>query len=887
MRCSVVRAVAMMVWATAGGALAQDLAPNEWVQVGKNDAGVRRGAAVVWLDAQQKFLVLGGLRQDKWTREAKIPPSSPMLTFDPATRKWETVRSADAGAEGFKGRGILQSNAKGALRLNAGAGIGGACAWDAAGQQLYVFASGGEKAFYIYRFDVSARKWVRVSTKKPAAKASGRVSGQFGWGAVFMEGTSAVFDPVNEELLFIGGRTANAADGSVGHWAFSLKEKTWRELTAVDAVLDPLRAKVAVAKTAAREAMAAVRNVYYAALPAAEEAGLLKGKPAALAAAALKLAQEALAAGGAAKGKAVTQAVTRLGGAEKMLASAVDALKAGTLSAGVLKAQFEAAWLLDEAIDCLRCLPGPRKYAGVGYDRTAKKVLVFGGDHGDYLLNDTWVYDCKTKGWRQLFPAVSPKPRRAAGNVLWLPDSGKLALAGGGVYRVKFMYHTRSDSSVADVWTFDMASGAWGLLNSGVAKKGRGAPSLSCRLAAGAGNVLLGLGHRGRWRGQVAPVYLMRVAGAEEDAAAKVGVGPMRRSYLSVVKEYDPLWYDAAPRGDRKAVEAWVSKLKPNEWTAVPKAPRQAAQRSWGTSIFDPDRDQWYHWTGGHMADPVNQLSIYHPGVNRWSISHRGEYFGKGIGFNGRPDCQNHTYLTYAYDTVSKKLVCTTMAGTSLYDPDRSEFEPVFPNPFKQHCYVTSLKSTPRGVVCWHPGYLGLLDAVGRRWARLPIKPVGGAKMPWPQTDGTSFTYDSKRDVLWLSPFAGYQKPSGQIWRYDMKTGELRQMDPGNRKEIGLGPAFRKRSIRETVYLADADLVLFNNFHGGRQVVYDPGKNTWALTNIRQRAKDLGGVDIGLMWDARRKLVWAMSGGRRMFVLRPDVAKFELTVDVPKPAPKK
>jgi galactose oxidase-like protein len=879
--------MASMLLAT-GMAAAAELPANEWTKIGQNDAGVRRGSAVVWLEKAKKFLVLGGLRQDKWTREAKIPPSSAMLTFDPATRKWEAIKSADADAKGFKGRGVLQKNPQGKLRLNAGAAIGGSCTWDADNQQLYVFANAGDKAFHIYRYDVATAKWSLISTKNPPAKATGRVSGQFGYGSIFMEGTSAVLDPVNQELLFIGGRTANAVDGFVGHWALSLKDKTWRTLTAPDATLDAIRAKVVAAKAAARDAMAAARNVYYATLPAEEEAAALKGRPAVLAAKALKLAQEATAAAKAAKGLPGAQALARLNAATQKLTAAADALKAGAVSTDVLKNQFDAAWTLDTAVDCLRTVPGPRTSAGLGYDRAAKKVVVFGGDHGDYLLNDTWTYDCAAKTWTQHFPAVSPKPRRASGNVLWLPGSGRLALAGGVTYRAKFMYFQRNESARADAWTFDASAGTWSLLNSGVAKKGKGTPSLTCRLAAGAGNVLLGLSHHGRWRRQVAPIYLMRVAkaGGTEDAA-KVGCAPMTRVYLSVVKEYNPLWYDAAPRGDPKKVAEWIAKLKPNTWAAVPKAPRPAAQRSWGTSIFDPDRDRWYHWTGGHEADPCSQLSIYYPGINRWTISHLSEHFGKGISFNGRPDCRNHTYLTYAYDTVSKKLICTTMAGTSIYDPDRSEFEPVFPNPFKQHCYVTSLKTTPHGVVCWHPGYFGILDVAGRKWKKLPVKSIDKAKMPWPKTDGTSFTYDSKRDALWFSPFAGYQKPSGQIHRYDMKTGELRTMNPGNRKEIGLGPAFRRRSIRETLYLPDADVILFNNFHHGRQVVYDPTKNTWALTNIKQTVKGLGGVDIGLMWDAKRKLVWAMSGKQKMFVLRLDFAALEVTADVPKPAPKK
>jgi hypothetical protein len=64
---------------------------------------------------------------------------------------------------------------------------------------------------------------------------------------------------------------------------------------------------------------------------------------------------------------------------------------------------------------------------------------------------------------------------------------------------------------------------------------------------------------------------------------------------------------------------------------------------------------------GGHMADPSTGMSTYHPGINRWSLPYVAEYLDKGQTFNGRPDCRNHTNLTYAYDPARNRWCLTSI----------------------------------------------------------------------------------------------------------------------------------------------------------------------------------------------------------------------------------
>ena len=866
----------------AATALAE-LPPNRWQKVGQKEAGCRIGAAVVWLQKEHKFLVLGGLRDDKWTRGEGIGSPYEIMTYDPAGRKWGEV-TPTFGVDGFKKvrRRMFLEDGQGRLRLSPSARIANSFAYD--GDSGRVFVYGAEpKAFNIVAYDIRGRRWTMISTLRPPAGSDGVWPGEWGPTTVFMEGTSPVFDPVNQDILFIGGRTGNAPTGFVGHWAFSLKDKTWRLLEAPDALLDPLREKVTAAIRPARDAMAAARNVFYAAMGSKEQGEAVKGAPARHLEQAVKnvlAAAEALRGAKADgwRGQALKHATTGTAAALTGLRSAHLELAAGKLNAEIIKTIFTAAWSLDEAADCLRALPGPRSSTAVGYDPVGKHVIVFGGDHGDYLLNDTWLYDCAKRSWRRVFPKVCPSARRGPGRIVWLPGQKRLALVGGSTYLPKFVYFRRTARPLGDIWTFDAAAGRWQLLVPD--DKDTPAPTLTCALAAGTGDTLLGLSSKGRWKGVTADYWLMRLVGGKQARKPETTSAAPARTYFTVVEQYDPCWYDAAPRGDRTKVAEWLAGLPANTWTRVPEAPRPAPQRDWGTAIFDPARDQWYHWTGGHMADPADQVSTYHPAVNRWSISYVPSYIGKGIGFAGRPDCMNHTYINYALDPVSKKLVSTSLGGTCVYDPDRREFEPRIAQPFVQHPYYTKTVSTPRGVVCWNRGkYLGLLDVSRRKWNPLPVK----GKLPRVvHGDENALCYDPKRNVLWMYAADGYQKPTGKVWRYDMATGTVEEVAAANREAFG-----RKVRLRETAYVPQLDMVVHNGFVGDRQVAWQPARGRWVLLDTKRdpkHAKDLkqlGGPSIGLMVDPKRKCLWAMGAGRRVFIMKLDVKSLRVIGDSP------
>jgi hypothetical protein len=628
------------------------------------------------------------------------------------------------------------------------------------------------------------------------------------------EGVSVVADPVNKETLYLCGRNGGVPFGSIGSWALAEDGTTWRELTFKSAALDPLRADCLAARRAARDGENAARNIFYAGLDAAPEAAAVKSQPARLVGEAaaqtedLAILLDKTERTDPAAAAAMARAKPLVSKAAADLKAAQSGLAAGQLDATLLKRCFEAQWALDEAADCLANSPGPRQQAAAAYDPENRCIVLFGGNHGDYVMSDTWVYDCAAKTWRQVWPMTAPPPRCAA-TFAWDAERKRLVLTGGQTILRRFEYYKHYEDLPKDAWTFDAKTGEW----------------------TGAG-----------------------------------GVAPGTRTYRSIVPCYDPCWYDGAPRGDAKAVTEWLAQLAPNVWSKVPRQERPAAERDWGTACLDPDRDLIFRWTGGHCSDPSTAMSTYHPGINRWSLSYIPEICGKGMSFNGRPDCMNHTYLNYAYDPLSKRLICTSMGGTGVYNPDRGDFDYSADQPFNRHIYLTCTVGTPKGVMVWTQGYLGLFDAAARTWTRLLTK----STLPANATDGSGVAHDSKRDCLWMFSLAGYEKPLRDVWRCDPTTGEVQAMKPEGLAEIGGAMKF----CRETVYLPKLDLVLLNNFVGGKMVAYDPQKNRLLLLNIdkavEKQGSNLGSYSMGMMYDPKRDLVWGMGNYKDIFVLKID-----------------
>jgi hypothetical protein len=118
----------------------------------------------------------------------------------------------------------------------------------------------------------------------------------------------------------------------------------------------------------------------------------------------------------------------------------------------------------------------------------------------------------------------------------------------------------------------------------------------------------------------------------------------------------------------------------------------------------------------------------------------------------------------------------------------------------------------------------------------------------------TSFIYDSKRDrVLAVGTgIGGSTVKDGEVRCYDIKTGEaseLKAKNAGKVKMVG-------EVCRESVYIPDADLVLFNCGGPDWNYVYDSRKNEWTSVRLKPNNIHGGSLQNGFAYDPKRKLVF-------------------------------
>lgn len=529
--------------------------------------------------------------------------------------------------------------------------------------------------------------------------------------------------------------------------------------------------------------------------------------------------------------------------------------------------------------------PPPRALAPMVYAPTTKKIVLFGGDRLDQLYADTWVYDCATREWEERKPALSPSPRFGHA-LLRMPRSGKIVLLGGKGYSSSTSYcATLYKPLPFEIWTYDVAANEWALIRhyekDGPAEyTSRGGADGAAAAAVSDDDDVLWIGP-GTEKGSTHSAWICRVDASanDSDGAAKYGVKPGTLEFRS--GSFDPEWYTKdVPPPDPAATEAVLKNLAPNTWTALkcPRWPENRMGGGWSTVSFDSDGDRILHMGGGHSAYFGNDMAHYDIATGRWSIACRPQFAleynydlnGPGLwAFNGAP-WGNHNYHAYAYDPTIKRVAYVKGHMTMLYDPETRTWpfaEKFGDLPFFASKYINYLITTPHGVYCWtqtkeSQSKFGLWKLEGgKAWKEIK---TSGEPLPRPVCDGSTITYDAKRDRLLITTSNGKDGPHGQVWSADLKSGEVKKLDPE-----GMDALKGARFARESAYLPKGDLVLIGFLlqgEGGFVVpIYDCEKNRWLAAkmpgaefmNGGKNAKPGSSVDLGLAYDAKRDLVWS------------------------------
>jgi hypothetical protein len=148
-----------------------------------------------------------------------------------------------------------------------------------------------------------------------------------------------------------------------------------------------------------------------------------------------------------------------------------------------------------------------------------------------------------------------------------------------------------------------------------------------------------------------------------------------------------------------------------------------------------------------------------------------------------------------------------------------------------------------------------------------------GLQVPGSAVDSAGTDYDRRRDRLLLFP-GQYAKPyTGQIITVDLKTVVAANADPAGMAGATAMPAL----MRESCYVESADLVLIGvTLPPGEDGVrwtpaYDCAANRWLGLRIdgpNPAGKDGRNVSLGLVYDAKRDLIWAVDTDSHIYVLR-------------------
>jgi len=652
--------------------------------------------------------------------------------------------------------------------------------------------------------------------------------------------------PDGEGLAF-GGQDQDADDGRP-HTRV-LEDGRWRAIHQELRGKNPLQRfqrRIWDLRNEAKNIRARLRFIYFQGLPPAEEAAIFKKEISPLLE---ELRGNVVSRGGEFAGEGgspyekgqIRFALGHLESARTRILSLDEGATPGNL-----KVLYQVQIHLDQAAGALDAEPPPRAIhcgvprrrdgagepaRGLVHDAKTGLFVIFGGDHLDYLTNDTWVFDLAARRWFQRHPPGAPQPR--ANHRLEVLGGGKIRMTGGYTYTSNTDYCGGQYADLNDgPWIYDIQKNLW------------------------TGGELVPADSR---------VYR---------------TGP-----------FHPHFYLQGERPDSAAFQAWLEKLPANEWVPTDPPHRPRLNRDWGTARLDPHRGLMLRWSGGHSAHGGTDVLHFHLATNRWELPFPVEFplgqlysntsYPNGFNFNRRPWMTGHTYQNYAYDPPSRKMV---QAGRPrnfyIYDPGVGEWIGRGKKPpamvYNSCFYTLTLAATPHGALCWdRNGRVHLFDGGAGRWSELELS---GDKLPGAVVDNSTIAYDSKRDrVLVVQKGYGKTPFQGQVYSLDLKTRSVQALSPGGTE---LAPKFAY--IDRCCYDGANDLLLMATYLGDAgdhtpTPAYDCAGNRWVLLDIKYQLERRGGRttrlfphgrSCGIVFDEKRRLIWGTDTNSQVYVLR-------------------
>ena len=552
--------------------------------------------------------------------------------------------------------------------------------------------------------------------------------------------------------------------------------------------------------------------------------------------------------------------------------------------------------------------PPPRMYSRLVCDTKNQVLVLFGGDGQSHYRADTWLFDLKSRTWREA--AIAGPPPRAGHFTVYDPQTGWV-LVGGGF----------NHDDLGDLWAFDAANETWRRLKGAVptgAYINADFDPESRQLLLIANDCAPGHGRSCDVLYSARSTYAYRL----DPKTALLAEEPAKHSAMPK-RPAGQSGHGFKPDPSRiKAQEDKLKKLPVNQWVLLADPVRVAPVRTWGSATFDSDRGRIQLWGGGHCGYGGSDVDSYDVANHTWIGSEEHpEYPHRlwargvrlaGVTFAGNPWTE-HGRRIYAYDpTCRKMLAVRPILSTTGYVPEALRDFPGVPRaradakvktPTAYSKYVTwtfdpdsgrwdligqapagvdTLVTTNRGVLgvnvdwparlkdsgymlSWSPNDPPVDNAVFRfdsnvkKWQRLGDP----QKNPQNLYEMTSLAHDSKRDRLLLH---GGGKNRDEFWAFDLKTNRWQNLNP---RLAGPGGNDPPTCHREIVYLPEQDVFLTYGPAPGKEPgaalwAYRPGENTWNRIAIMPPAGVAPAVARGqnraLVYDPTRDLVLLVLG---------------------------
>ncbi len=876
----------LLTLVSGASAVAGELPVNKWTRLPVKVAPGYMWAQHVYAPSRGQLLHWGAIGTVKSARRNDV------RAFDPAKGDWVSDY-APAGKlpemRGTRGLGVYYSGRGGMLPggTPAPSYIVNGVTWDSKRKQV-IYTMRGLMAAY----DPGKKTWKDL-------KAKTVIDGKEHPGGPPVYGVGTCYDPVNDEIVMFPHFGAINRDmvpvtgrvsGHLGTLRYSFKDNTWKRVghTSGSKNVRTMRKRLSAI-------MGKVSRTSDSAYAFRRGRGLPR-----IAAIVTSQARDSLAE--AAKD---LKALAVPAGAARGVTIAAAQLEAAAAAAGannwreVVSACGRALRVLNEEVidGSLRVEPPARCGAPMIYDPVNKVLVMHGGFDGLVRtdlkrmgrnptppgLNDTWLYDVKTRQWRELKTKGRPPDPGRFTNVARDPASGMLlkVVRCGGYDKKKFI----------TIYGLDVAKREWYRLH---VQPWEGKTGYWWGVGLDEKSKLLVLT-------QVDVHTWPQCLKGQETRVLRLDVSRMEKKPLPAWKPPPPPKPHAAPP-DEAAWTARLKKLPANKWVHA-RPQRDADTRDWGNSACDALRGQAYYFGGGHSTYQVNDVAIFNPGAGKWSFA-AGDtndwvppvgWGGCCMGLRGG---SNAHHMRNSYVALDGRMYTSTGASSRrwgaksaklpgtrychFYDLDRGGVWRQLAVKVEKDAKVpgtwgSTHMAAPDGRVI---GFGGTLEPYDGRFFRnelyfnsldiytnkLTIRKVP-APHPGHVYEVRPFCFMPDRNQVLFYEYVGRKGKTERqgTWVYDIKTNTFKDLKP--RKQPPGGPG--------TVVYLDGQKAAFAIINRSQQWVYSLESNTWAELPVESDGRiGFAGPYAQLVYSAKYGVLVNMGNASRgVAVMRPDVSK--------------